>query len=531
MSSHAQNNNNSHGGGASTRGRARGQSRSPAVASAAGGDDVDNSRRVQLPQLPADMVRLERERIVSLADRRAAASTAAPKSLSMARFLTMTSLVQDPLWQRVDTIQLDATTKAFCNFVGSKRLPHEFESLWRLVPRIMRCTPPDLFEGRHLRCAESATIDGTVVPSPVWSERFSIALRVLIFHPFFDRSPGLLALTLQYAVKLRTNDRRHWPLVNPTDSRFVDDMASAFGTPHPSHKTADIHEQVRQAMQWPDDKKWSLVSAVFKRIEVVARPAQTVFSGSTAPFAPYAVTVDDLKNVAVALDNVASCGNPLWAPSEYTATFIRTAWRGYTDPPHKREGVIEAMVGVHKRHIQLGILEQRRAAASQGSGGVPVQLANTATATAMGGAGSSNNNPAALSAASEEIRRLEDENERLKAKDQERQAEIESLMAGLARVQSGQWPEGNPIVLDDDGPAPLPPSRPPSPPPQPPMSPPPSAPVVDLQRHMQSRVRSVSQLQSQSEPRVLEDGAPVGVHDAPRTMIPPPHWDLSNKIR
>lgn len=128
---------------------------------------------------------------------------------------------------------------------------------------------------------------------------------MLVTHPFFDRCPGLLVIAVQYAVKLRANDRHEWPFENPIESRFLDDMAAAFARPHPDRPARVIHKMVNQAR---NGKYTPLMSVVLQEIEKAVDTPNVAFQGLTDPFDRYSVTTTDLRNVATALNNVRSCG-------------------------------------------------------------------------------------------------------------------------------------------------------------------------------------------------------------------------------
>jgi hypothetical protein len=89
-------------------------------------------------------------------------------------------------------------TWAFVDYLATATRRAEFDQLWRMVSRFMRCLPTVLFEGRNLvyDIADVVKTDGAQVPNPIWPYAFCMALRLLILHPFFRRSPALLALVV-----------------------------------------------------------------------------------------------------------------------------------------------------------------------------------------------------------------------------------------------------------------------------------------------------------------------------------------------
>src|SRR4051812_6685777 len=103
----------------------------------------------------------------------------------------------------------------------------------------------------------------------------------------------------QYAVKLRTNDRRRWPFENPINCPFLDDLAVAFASPHQEHSARKIHQRVNQARE---GMHRPIVSIVLQSIEKAVGKSDAVFQGSADPFESYMVTATDLKKVVSALD-------------------------------------------------------------------------------------------------------------------------------------------------------------------------------------------------------------------------------------
>ncbi|KAK4031892.1 hypothetical protein C8A01DRAFT_41677 [Parachaetomium inaequale] len=276
----------------------------------------------------------------------------------------MIDLVVDPLWQAADTVTLKANTQALVDFLARTKRGPEFDQLWRIVPRFMHCLPPELFDGRRLVYdAENVSIGGTEVRNPIWPGGFCKALRGLVTHPFFRRSPRMLAIAVQYAVKLRTNDRRRWPIEDPTTGTFINNLATAFGNAHHDGTTQEIHKEVRRAVK-AQGKDMPLVSIVLREIEnAVGTPTEEDFTGSVDPFDPYLVTVTDIKKVATALDNVKSCGVTVYNESDYVFTSVKSALHS-NDLPHKVSGVTDVLQVAYQRIAQSKILRERRAAAN-----------------------------------------------------------------------------------------------------------------------------------------------------------------------
>ncbi|KAK4234929.1 hypothetical protein C8A03DRAFT_37239, partial [Achaetomium macrosporum] len=222
-----------------------------------GGEGGDSDGEFELPSLPApakvpkmpsELLSELKGWLLNLREQHWSSSDRITKQVRQVdeeKYLNMTALVRDPLGQEDDTARLERETRDYVQFLEGQKKNTHLALLWRILPRFMGCLPPALFDGRNLKYDSSdnprVTIGGVRRPSPIWSRWFCEKLAVLITHPFFQSSPALLAVVPQYAIKLRTNDRRRWPLENPTDGRFLDDLAAAFRHPHPTRSSAEVH--------------------------------------------------------------------------------------------------------------------------------------------------------------------------------------------------------------------------------------------------------------------------------------------------
>jgi hypothetical protein len=226
----------------------------------------------------------------------------------------------------------------------------------------MHCLPPALFEGRNLAYDATAhapvNIGGVQMPNPIWSTTFCEWLRRLVVHPFFQGSPALLAVVIQYAVKLRTNDRRWWPLENPTSDVFLDELAMAFRNSHPAQSSREVHTVACTAIK-QRGKILPPISALFREMETSIPIAAAVSNISENPFAPYMVTTADVKAVATALDDLHIRGAPAFFPSDFNFSWVRSGLRS-NDQPSGAAGVTRAMQKAHRRAVQAEILRARR---------------------------------------------------------------------------------------------------------------------------------------------------------------------------
>ncbi|KAK3305179.1 uncharacterized protein B0T15DRAFT_511126 [Chaetomium strumarium] len=285
----------------------------------AGNDDeftlpsLPGPRRV--PELPSAVCSALEEWLRNIRERHSLSSKRLPKELNAGEYARVTELVSDPLWQADDTAQLDQQANAYVQFLAGHRRQPELETMWRLVPRFMRCLPPALFEDRNLEYDSSGNPQ----------------LLLLVVHPFFQGSPALLAVVLQYAAKLRTNDHRRWP----------------------------VHTEVRKALR-EQGKLLPPISTLLREMEKNIRVSATPSAASSDSFAPYPVALADVKAAIHALNELHIRGAPAFGvPAELNYKWVQSNIHSH-DPPKGWEGVIEAMERAHKRSLQAKILAERR---------------------------------------------------------------------------------------------------------------------------------------------------------------------------
>ncbi|KAM7185810.1 hypothetical protein V8F33_012200 [Rhypophila sp. PSN 637] len=92
----------------------------------------------------------------------------------------------------------------------------ELATVWSIVVQYFKCLPTDIIGPEtRLTCADGAN-------TPAWSSEFCEALSRILIHELWDHADkGPLIVALEFAVIVRTDDRRPWNLRNPTMCLFV----------------------------------------------------------------------------------------------------------------------------------------------------------------------------------------------------------------------------------------------------------------------------------------------------------------------
>lgn len=98
--------------------------------------------------------------------------------------------------------------------------------LWRTMVQYYKCFPTQIVSREYyLVYSPMRSKKGEVgeVDSPAWASTFCTPLSRILFHPLWDEGHnGPLIMMLQFAVIVRTDDRRTWDLENPTSSLFIE---------------------------------------------------------------------------------------------------------------------------------------------------------------------------------------------------------------------------------------------------------------------------------------------------------------------
>ncbi|KAK3485759.1 uncharacterized protein B0T23DRAFT_326280 [Neurospora hispaniola] len=270
-------------------------------------------------------------------------------------------LVDDPLWTAQDTAWLNGNCAQLEQAINSRERNTYMQSLWKLTPKFMGCVPISIICPERLLEYGSEhppiAVGNHLVTHPNWPSRFCDHLRFLVVHPVFNRSPSLLALAIQYAVKCRTNDRRRWPIQDPTGNRYISLLATAFRNGHGQTKTEDIHRDVRQQME--DHPPLCRLLQELERVSIPRQLPEPVVDDSE-PFAAYTVTTSDLLNIKKAVDRVAMCGMPDYLPADLRFMWTTSAIHGHPYPPANR--IKEILLKAYKRQVQEAELRRRRPA-------------------------------------------------------------------------------------------------------------------------------------------------------------------------
>ncbi|KAK0639091.1 hypothetical protein B0T16DRAFT_422414 [Cercophora newfieldiana] len=248
-------------------------------------------------------------------------------TLTQDEFDDMLRLPDDPQW----TDEMQANLMATWEGEDAMRQCLETEktgnvkdqvTLWKEFCQFFRRVPTDLIGVDYFlaRVPEAASRNNPQAmkrvacgtETPVWASTFCQALRDILLHPLWEDSIGTLAMVLQFAVIVRTNDKRTWPLVNKCGTKFVDRLIDEIKKEARLEPTArrSIEYMCKDANRRGGDEKKCQFYRLFMRIcRAQSVDRVPILEGSFLD-KPYCVKTEDLKVIGDALESLGSYEKP-----------------------------------------------------------------------------------------------------------------------------------------------------------------------------------------------------------------------------
>ncbi|KAM3492429.1 hypothetical protein MY3957_004299, partial [Beauveria namnaoensis] len=185
-------------------------------------------------------------------------------------------------------------------------LRNDYLSLFKTALLYTGRSPRDIVGVQTRLCfaldSKSRALDYTPHPLKAWSRKFCDRLSQLITHQAWDtKQPGgraaCLATALQYAVILRTRDKREWWMRGP-DS-FLEGIQSAVKS---GASPREAHAKMRASLFVRGDFIHTYhISNVFDALEKMVKERREQIVADS----PYYVTTDDLAALTQALDSLS----------------------------------------------------------------------------------------------------------------------------------------------------------------------------------------------------------------------------------
>ncbi len=242
-------------------------------------------------------------------------------------------------------------------FLG-KGVIKPYLKLFKICLQYAECTPWDIVGVRFQLRFQPEARDSA---SEMWSKPFCDALGPLLTHPVWSTQfRGSLAmdvaLAIQYAIVLRTNDRRPWSPAPWRNDPFLKTLSQYANGTEPLRKS---HERTRAYF---DEIQCALpaLSDVFASLETVVFTLSDEFRPSVGD--SYAVTTKDLRNITEALDNMRrpNTGTSRFLPTDVLFETALSARPGRTRPS---EDDLEHVHGAAMIEERRRLIVRRKAAA------------------------------------------------------------------------------------------------------------------------------------------------------------------------
>lgn len=211
--------------------------------------------------------------------------------------------------------------------------------VWRTVVQYFKCLPTDMINMEHhlaYKALRNKKGEAGGFDYPAWSSSFCKPLSRILLHPLWDLGQkGPLIMTLQFAVIVRTDDRRMWDFKNPTSSLFIERLVNEVKANQQQPEKQAVSALVQGVRQQLIDEGRALCewAKLFARlVELVKEPGPTIWTGSFEE-KPLFITTKDLETVETALEGLGLYGLPsVTRPATYRAQMISTRGTNLGEP-------------------------------------------------------------------------------------------------------------------------------------------------------------------------------------------------------
>ncbi|TDZ14404.1 hypothetical protein Cob_v012669 [Colletotrichum orbiculare MAFF 240422] len=170
-----------------------------------------------------------------------------------------------------------------------------------------------------------------------WSTRFCTNLRDLAMHPIWEQNIKLFAAAMQYAVILRTCDRRTWQVVFEAppskDAFWITFAAEIERSLGKNLNVAKIHARVRKRIK-KNGQSIPNISRFFSALEaIIPDDLDDAIAENSSSVSTYPIGTGDLSNITKALDSTTYLGMPIFYPTALISTYVLGALGNSQDDP------------------------------------------------------------------------------------------------------------------------------------------------------------------------------------------------------
>ncbi|KAK3984323.1 hypothetical protein QBC44DRAFT_17933 [Cladorrhinum sp. PSN332] len=220
--------------------------------------------------------------------------------------------------------------------------------LWKCVVQYFKVTPVDIISPRHKLAFDHERVGKEGSGVVVWPSTFAKAFSQILVHPLwnFGHLPTFV-MVLQFAVIVRTHDKRPWHFRNPTTDHYLGALEDLIHRNNmmPRHARTDMPALVLRARQ---DKlvRDRLVSPWYLFFEAIVASTDrddlpSILDGDFER-RPYKITTKDHEVIRDALNMQA----PFGAPAVFTSDLYRQMFgviRKEITAPKGHEVLVQAL--------------------------------------------------------------------------------------------------------------------------------------------------------------------------------------------
>ena len=277
--------------------------------------------------------------------------------------------VFDRDWSEEEEIELETAWQAEAEWAEIHGLPTQghvnMQTLANTATRFNQCLPTDIISRRYNLEYDASNKPNAQHGTVLWASTFCKPFTRILMHPMWrNLNVHVLVMVLQFAVIVRTDDRRGWKLQNPTDSKFIDGLveelkseAAVDRMPHDRRPVSTMLRDASNRFAVPGVAE-SEYQQLFSGIVAANKRTGFCAEGSFEDV-PYRVTTGDLVAIENALNGM---GVIRGSPAAATAAMHRHV---VMEAVNIKDSVLSGSAAM-KEFLKRSGLKQRRDRIIQG---------------------------------------------------------------------------------------------------------------------------------------------------------------------
>ena len=225
--------------------------------------------------------------------------------------------VFDQDWSEEEETELETAWQAEAEWAQIDGLTTQghvanLQSLANTATRFNQCLPTDIISRRYNLEYDASNKPNAQHGTVLWASDFCKAFNRILMHPMWRRlNVHVLVMVIQFAVIVRTDDRRGWKLQNPTTDKFIDGLveelkseAAVNRMPHDRRPVSTMLRDASNRVAVPGiEVAESEYQQLFSGIVSAHKPTGYRVEGSFEDV-PYRVTTGDITAIENALNGM-----------------------------------------------------------------------------------------------------------------------------------------------------------------------------------------------------------------------------------